>query len=102
MLNRPTAAHRLMDRRSVLRTGAALAAAGPTLLHGEHAKAQPRPSEWPTMLSEEIGERFVSERHDAGNIDDAEVVDDDNVAALRRLKQALATSLQSREGLPSR
>jgi hypothetical protein len=54
------------------------------------------------MLSEEIGERFVSERHDAGNIDDAEVVDDDNVAALRRLKQALATSLQSREGLPSR
>jgi hypothetical protein len=44
MLNRPTAEDRLMDRRSVLRTRAALAAAGPTLLHGEHAKAQPRPS----------------------------------------------------------
>ena len=34
MLKRPTAEDRLMDRRSVLRTGAALAAAGPALLHG--------------------------------------------------------------------
>src|SRR6202140_1972700 len=44
MVNQPTAEDRLMDRRSVLRTGAALAAAGPALLHGERAKAQPRPS----------------------------------------------------------
>jgi len=44
MVNQPTAEDRLIDRRSVLRTGAALAAAGPALLHGAHAKAQPRPS----------------------------------------------------------
>src|SRR5580704_16036927 len=44
MVNRPTAKDRLIDRRSVLRTGAALAAAGPALLHGAHAKAQPRAS----------------------------------------------------------
>jgi L-fuconolactonase len=35
---------RLIDRRSVLRAGAALAVAGPPLLHGAYAKAQPRPS----------------------------------------------------------
>ena len=35
---------RLVDRRSVVRIGAALAAAGPTLVHGAHVKAQPRPS----------------------------------------------------------
>jgi len=44
MANQPTAEDRLIDRRSVLRAGAALAAAGPALLHGVHAKAQPRPS----------------------------------------------------------
>src|SRR5215472_5440354 len=44
MVNQPTAEDRLIDRRSVLRAGAALAAAGPALLHGAHAKAQPRPS----------------------------------------------------------
>src|SRR5580704_8373339 len=44
MVNQPTAEDRLIDRRGVLRTGAALAAAGPALLHGAHAKAQPRPS----------------------------------------------------------
>src|SRR6516162_217612 len=43
MVNQPTAEGRLIDRRSVLRAGAALAAAGPALLHGAHAKAQPRP-----------------------------------------------------------
>ena len=42
MVNQP-AANKLIDRRSVLRAGAALAAAGPALLHGAHAKAQPRP-----------------------------------------------------------
>src|SRR5258708_19369138 len=42
MVNQPTAEDRLIDRRSVLRTAAALAAAGPALLHGAHAKAQPR------------------------------------------------------------
>src|SRR5260370_30966559 len=44
MVNPPTAEDRLIDRRSVLRTAAALAAAGPALLHGAHAKAQPRRS----------------------------------------------------------
>src|ERR1700686_4712203 len=44
MVNQPTAEDRLIDRRSVLRTGAALAGAGPGLLHGAHAKGQPRPS----------------------------------------------------------
>jgi hypothetical protein len=44
MVSQPAAEDRLIDRRSVLRTGAALAAAGPALLHGAHAKAQPRPS----------------------------------------------------------
>jgi hypothetical protein len=43
MANQSTAEDRLIDRRSVLRTGVALAAAGPALLHAEHAKAQPRP-----------------------------------------------------------
>jgi len=43
MANLPTADDRLIDRRSVLRTGAALAAAGPALLHGTHAKAEPQP-----------------------------------------------------------
>jgi hypothetical protein len=42
MVNQPTAEDRLIDRRSVLRTGAAMAAAGPALLYGAHAKAQPR------------------------------------------------------------
>jgi predicted TIM-barrel fold metal-dependent hydrolase len=44
MVNQPTAEDRLIDRRSVLRTGAALAAAGPALLLHGHTKAQPRPS----------------------------------------------------------
>src|SRR5215470_9789040 len=43
MVNQPTAEDRLIDRRNVLRAGAALAAAGPALLHGAHAEAQPRP-----------------------------------------------------------
>ena len=43
MVNRRIAEDRLVDRRSVLRTGAALAAAGPALLHGALAAAQPRP-----------------------------------------------------------
>jgi hypothetical protein len=45
MVNQPTAEDRLIDRRSVLRAGAALAAAGPALLHGARAEAQPRPGE---------------------------------------------------------
>jgi hypothetical protein len=44
MVSQPTAKDRLIDRRSVLRSGAALAAAGPALLLGAHAKAQPQPS----------------------------------------------------------
>jgi hypothetical protein len=45
----PTAEDRLIGRRSVLQAGAALAAAGPALRHGAHAKAQPRPSGVPPM-----------------------------------------------------
>src|ERR1700729_4249686 len=41
MLKPPTTENALIDRRGILRTGAALAAVGPALLHGEHAKAQP-------------------------------------------------------------
>jgi predicted TIM-barrel fold metal-dependent hydrolase len=44
MVNQPTAGERLIDRRTLLQTGAALAAAGPALLHGAHANAQLRPS----------------------------------------------------------
>src|SRR5438045_1966081 len=44
MVDRSTAEHRLIDRRTVLRAGAALTAAGPALLRGAHAEAQPRPS----------------------------------------------------------
>jgi L-fuconolactonase len=43
MVNQPIAEDRLIDRRSILRTGAALAVAGPALLHAARAKAQPRP-----------------------------------------------------------
>jgi predicted TIM-barrel fold metal-dependent hydrolase len=43
MVNQRSEEDRLIDRRSVLRAGAALAAAGPALLHGGHAKAQLRP-----------------------------------------------------------
>ena len=42
MVNQPTAEDRLIDRRGVLRAGAALAAAGPALLHGAQAEAQTR------------------------------------------------------------
>jgi L-fuconolactonase len=44
MANQQTAEDRLIDRRSVLRAGAALTAAGPALLHAVHAEAQPRAS----------------------------------------------------------
>src|SRR5215471_15743822 len=43
MVSQPIAEDRLIDRRRVLRAGAALAAAGPALLHGAHVKAQARP-----------------------------------------------------------
>src|SRR5712692_4686007 len=43
MANQSTAGDRLIDRRSVLQAGAALTAAGPALLGGAHAEAQPRP-----------------------------------------------------------
>jgi hypothetical protein len=43
MANQSTAADRLIDRRTVLQAGAALAAAGPALLRGAHAEAQLRP-----------------------------------------------------------
>src|SRR6202795_1202517 len=43
MANQSTAGDRLIDRRTVLQAGAALTAAGPALLRGVHAEAQPRP-----------------------------------------------------------
>ena len=43
MANQSIAEDRLIDRRTVLRAGAALAAAGPALLRGAHADAQARP-----------------------------------------------------------
>src|ERR1700730_5286966 len=43
MANQSTAEDSLIDRRPMLRAGAALAAAGPALLRGAQAEAQPRP-----------------------------------------------------------
>src|ERR1700730_15248452 len=43
MANQSTAGDRLIDRRTVLRAGAALAAAGPVLLRSGQAEAQPGP-----------------------------------------------------------
>src|ERR1051325_9493373 len=51
MASRSNAADGLIDRRTVLRGGAALAAAGPALLAGAHAKAQPRP---PTIIDSQV------------------------------------------------
>ena len=42
MANKSTGADRHLDRRSVMQAGAALAAAGPALLRGVPAEAQPR------------------------------------------------------------
>ena len=44
MADQPTAEGKQIDRRDVLRAGAALTAAGPALLHGADPEAQPRPS----------------------------------------------------------
>jgi predicted TIM-barrel fold metal-dependent hydrolase len=44
MANESTARDRLIDRRAVLQAGVALAAAGPALLRGADAEAQPRPT----------------------------------------------------------
>jgi len=54
MVNQPIAKERLIDRRSVLRTGAALAAAGSALLHGADAKAQPRPKGAMTVIDAQV------------------------------------------------
>src|SRR5260221_8329032 len=43
MTNQSTDGGRLVDRRTVLQAGATLATAGPALLRGTHADAQPRP-----------------------------------------------------------
>src|ERR1700686_3392264 len=43
MANQSSGVDGLIDRRTVLRAGAALAAAGPVLLHGAHVEAQTRP-----------------------------------------------------------
>jgi hypothetical protein len=54
MVNQPTAEDRLIDRRSVLRTGLALAAAGPVLLQGAHSKAEPRPSSASPIIDAQV------------------------------------------------
>ena len=51
MANRSTGEDRLIDRRTVLQAGAMLAAAGPALLRGVHAEAQPRP---PTIIDSQV------------------------------------------------
>src|SRR5438128_5570884 len=43
MANQSSTGDRLIDRRTVLQVGAALATAGPALLRRTHAEAQPRP-----------------------------------------------------------
>src|SRR4051794_28831933 len=43
LANRSTATNKLIDRRTVVRVGAALAVSGPALLRGTRAEAQPRP-----------------------------------------------------------
>ena len=47
MANQSTAEDRLIDRRTVLQAGTALAAAGPALLRGAHAKRSRNPEELP-------------------------------------------------------
>ena len=51
MANRSTGGDRLIDRRTVLQAGAMLAAAGPAVLRGVHAEAQPRP---PTIIDSQV------------------------------------------------
>ena len=43
MTNQSTGKSSLIDRRTVLKAGAALSAAGPVLLRGVRSNAQPRP-----------------------------------------------------------
>src|ERR1700693_884461 len=50
MADRSIARGTLIDRRTVLRTGAALTAAGPALLRGKDAEAQPRPKGAPPVV----------------------------------------------------
>ena len=54
MLKPPTTENALIDRRGILRTGAALAAVGPAVLRGEHAKAQPRPASPMTIIDAQV------------------------------------------------
>src|SRR6516162_6678090 len=51
MTNQSTAGDRVFDRRSVLRAGAALAAAGPALMRAGRSEAQPRP---PTIIDSQV------------------------------------------------
>jgi predicted TIM-barrel fold metal-dependent hydrolase len=50
MADRSIARDTLIDRRTVLRAGAALTAAGPALLRGKDAEAQPRPKGAPPVV----------------------------------------------------
>jgi L-fuconolactonase len=51
MANRSTGGDRLINRRTVLQAGAAMAAAVPALLRGVHAEAQQRP---PTIIDSQV------------------------------------------------
>src|SRR2546423_6715615 len=51
MANRSEGADRLINRRTVLQAGAAIAAAAPALFHGMHAEAQQRP---PTIIDSQV------------------------------------------------
>jgi hypothetical protein len=54
MANKSIGADRLIDRRNVLRVGATLAAAGPALLRGTHAEAQPRPGRPTPIIDSQV------------------------------------------------
>src|ERR1051326_3938835 len=50
MAEQTIATDRLIDRRTLLQSGAALAAAGPALLRAADVEAQPRPKGAPMMI----------------------------------------------------
>jgi 6-phosphogluconolactonase len=65
MYRASTAADARIDRRTVLKAGAALAAAGPAVLRGEHAEAQARANS-PTALFAYVGAFTTPERKGHG------------------------------------
>src|SRR5215207_7474607 len=54
MAQQSTGADRHIERRTVLQAGVALAAAGPALVRGSHAEAQPRPRAPMTIIDSQV------------------------------------------------